>query len=236
MPGNTAAPGAASTSSSNNASANSTNTPAAPTKVSGNKAIVQQMAAAKGWTGKEWDALYKLMMGESGFKNTAQNPTSSAYGMFQFLNATWGDFGGKKTSDPRLQTQYGLAYIAQRYGSPSKALAKWQARSPHWYEQGAWELQQDQQMVGHKGEMVIPALPAKQIREILLNGSAYGANKSGQQAGGGSGLQITIEKGAITVTTTGGVTSTGVNDLGQAVADAIAQQDKIKKLQMGVLT
>lgn len=224
-------------SSSNNASSGTsgTNVPIAPSSVTGNKAIVKQMAAAKGWSGREWDALYQLVMHESGFKNTAQNPTSTAFGLFQFLNGTWGDFGVKKTSDARGQTQAGLAYIAQRYGTPSKAWSKWQARSPHWYEQGAWELQGDQPMVGHKGEMVIPALPAKQIREILLNGNAYGAAKAGGQSSGG-GIQITIEKGAITVTTSGGVTSSGVNDLGKAIADQLAQHDKIVKLQNGVLT
>jgi len=234
-PGNTTAPGAASTSSSNNATANNSNVPTAPSSVTGNKLIVKQMAAAKGWTGKEWDALYKLVMGESGFKNTAQNPTSSAFGMFQFLNGTWAGYGVKKTSDPRGQTQAGLAYISQRYGTPSKALSKWQARSPHWYDTGAWEVPRDEDAVVHKGEMVVPAKEARQIREVLLNGSAYGANsKLGQ--GGAGGLQITIEQGAITVSTTGGVTSTGINDLGKAIADALAQHDKIKKLTEGVLS
>jgi hypothetical protein len=59
----------------------------APTDVSGNKKIVMDLAASQyGWSGKEWDALYAVIMRESGFRNTAQNPTSTAYGMFQFLN------------------------------------------------------------------------------------------------------------------------------------------------------
>lgn len=223
-------------SSSNNASSGTsdTNTPTAPSSVTGNKAIVKQMAAAKGWTGKQWDALYQLVMHESGFKNTAQNPTSTAYGLFQFLNGTWSGYGVKKTSDPRGQTQAGLAYIADRYGNPVNAWAKWQARSPHWYEDGVWRVDGDQNAVVHNDEMIIKAREARQIREVLLNGNAYGAtSKLGAQTGGG--LQITIESGAITISTSAGVTPAGVNDLGKAIAEQLAQNDKIQKLQMGVV-
>lgn len=224
-----------SSTSSNNATSGTsgTNVPSAPTSTSGNQAIVKQMAASKGWTGKQWDALYQLVMHESGFKNTAQNPTSTAFGLFQFLNGTWGGYGVKKTSDPHGQTQAGLAYIADRYGNPSNAWAKWQSRSPHWYDTGAWSIDRDQNAMVHKDEMIIPAKEARQIREVLLNGTPYGANRVGSGTSGG--LQITIEQGAITITTTAGVTSAGVNDLGKAVADALAQNEKIKKLTEGVL-
>ena len=61
-----------------------------------------------GWGG-EWPSRCTTWpMGESGFNNVAQNPSSSAYGMFQFLDSTWGGVGGHKTSDPWLQTKYGL--------------------------------------------------------------------------------------------------------------------------------
>jgi len=98
--------------------------PGAPANVSGNAALVRSMAASMyGWVGAQWNALYRLIMKESGFRNTAQNPTSTAYGMFQFLNSTWAGVGGHKTSDPRLQTIYGLSYIRQRYGTPAGALS-----------------------------------------------------------------------------------------------------------------
>jgi hypothetical protein len=102
-----------------------------------NVAIVKGVASRYGWgSGAQWNALSNLIMGESGFRNTAQNPTSTAYGMFQFLNSTWAGVGGHKTSDPFLQAVYGLRYIAQRYGSPIAAYSAWQSRSPHWYARG----------------------------------------------------------------------------------------------------
>lgn len=110
---------------------------AAPTNVSGNQAIVKDMAAQKyGWTGPEWDALYRVMMMESGFRNTAQNPTSSAYGMFQFLDSTWAGYGVAKTADPTLQTIAGLKYIQARYHDPLGALAHEQTF--HWYDNGGY--------------------------------------------------------------------------------------------------
>jgi hypothetical protein len=77
--------------------------------------------------------LYEILLDESGFQPTAQNPTSTAYGLFQFLDGTWAGVGGYKTSDPYLQCVYGLEYIKARYGDPNAAWAFWQAQSPHWY-------------------------------------------------------------------------------------------------------
>ncbi len=111
-----------------------------PTSPSGNQKIVKDMAEAMyGWKGAQWDALYQLVMHESGFRNTAQNPNSSAYGMFQFIDGTWQHYGGaKKTSDPRKQTEYGLKYIKARYGDPGNAWRTWLSRDPHWYDNGGW--------------------------------------------------------------------------------------------------
>jgi len=96
-------------------------------------------------------------MGESGFNSNAQNPTSTAYGMFQFLNSTWGSVGASKTSDPWGQTVAGLRYIANSYGSPLNAYSKWSGRSPHWYEKGTPWVPNDQLAQLHKGEAVLPA-------------------------------------------------------------------------------
>jgi len=100
-----------------------------------NKAIVQRIASMYGWgSGSEWNDLVSLVNSESGFNNVAQNPTSSAYGMFQFLNSTWAPYGSK-TSDPVKQAEYGLQYVKSRYGDPSSA---WRFHRAHnWYAAGA---------------------------------------------------------------------------------------------------
>jgi len=111
--------------------------------VTENKAAVRGIAAQRKWdSGAEWTALDKLIQKESGWRNAAQNPTSTAYGLFQFLNSTWGTTGYAKTSIPSIQAQAGLQYIANRYGSPTKAWAFHQANN--WYSEGG-EVKANQQ-------------------------------------------------------------------------------------------
>ncbi|HEX3781720.1 MAG TPA: hypothetical protein VHX38_18815 [Pseudonocardiaceae bacterium] len=101
----------------------------------GNEAIMQSVFASMfGWTGQQWSDAYQLEMMEAGFNNTAQNPTSTAYGMGQFLNSTWASYGIAKTSDPTLQSEAMGRYIAARYGSPAGALSHENAY--HWYAAG----------------------------------------------------------------------------------------------------
>lgn len=97
------------------------------------KQIGKALAAERGWTGAEWEALEELWTNESGWNPHAQNPTSTAYGIAQFLDSTWSGYGIPKTSDAERQIVAGLRYIAARYGTPSKALAFWYGRYPHWY-------------------------------------------------------------------------------------------------------
>jgi hypothetical protein len=97
--------------------------------------IVQSIASGYGWgSGAEWNALSQIISHESGWNPNAQNPTSTAYGLFQFLNSTWAGTGIAKTSDPALQTRAGLTYIRNRYTDPIGAWNFWQAH--HWYGQG----------------------------------------------------------------------------------------------------
>ena len=53
---------------------------------SSGKAALQAAAAAAGWTGAQWTALEQVEMREAGFDLTAQNKSSGAYGMAQFIN------------------------------------------------------------------------------------------------------------------------------------------------------
>jgi phage-related protein len=150
---------------------------------SANRDLGKRMNAAKGW-GQYWPALDALIMSESGWRNDAQNPTSSAYGIFQFLNGTWGSVGASKTSAPGPQIAAGLAYIAQRYGNPANAWAF--KRSHNWYEQGGvlpsflGSYQQGTDRVPHDGlaflhrdEAVLDAGDAAMFRAAAL-GSVKG--------------------------------------------------------------
>jgi transglycosylase-like protein with SLT domain len=75
--------------------------------------------------------LNQLWQRESGWNPNAQNPSSTAYGIAQFLNSTWAGTGIAKTSDPYRQIDAGLVYIQKRYGTPCKAWAFWQSHK--WY-------------------------------------------------------------------------------------------------------
>jgi hypothetical protein len=97
----------------------------------GIKGLAAQLAAERGWSGAQWAALDKLVTRESSWNPMAQNPTSTAFGLFQFLDSTWGNYGHTKTKDPRAQILAGLDYIAQRYGDPNGAWNFWQKN--HWY-------------------------------------------------------------------------------------------------------
>lgn len=99
-------------------------TPSAPMSGSGPVALGRRLAARKyGWTGPEWDALYELWRRESGWNPTADNPTSSAYGIPQALTSVHDVGRAYLAGDPRAQILWGLRYIANRYGSPTAALA-----------------------------------------------------------------------------------------------------------------
>jgi hypothetical protein len=76
------------------------------------------------WNKSEWSALAKLWGKESGWKHTADNPESSAYGIAQVLNT-------KPGTPAPLQIERGLVYIEHRYQKPSVAWAHWRAKG--WY-------------------------------------------------------------------------------------------------------
>jgi hypothetical protein len=92
----------------------------------------QEYAMGKlGGSGNEFTCLENLWGKESGWNPNAQNPTSTAYGIPQFLNSTWASTGIAKTSDGYRQIDAGLIYIENRFGSPCGAWAHSQAKG--WY-------------------------------------------------------------------------------------------------------
>ena len=80
----------------------------------------RQMAAARGWTGDQWTALYSLWDRESGWDPNSRNFWSGACGIPQAYPCS-------KISDHSTagQITWGLNYIAGKYGNPSNAWAYW---------------------------------------------------------------------------------------------------------------
>ena len=92
----------------------------------------QDYAMSKlGGSGSEFTCLENLWGKESGWNPNAQNPSSTAYGIAQFLDSTWAGTGIAKTSDGYRQIDAGLIYIQKRFGSPCGAWAHSQANG--WY-------------------------------------------------------------------------------------------------------
>lgn len=99
------------------------------------QALMQSMAASVGWTGAEWTALDEVENREAGFNLTAQNPSSGAYGLAQFINGAseYASYGGNSTTAAGQITGM-LNYIKQRYGDPEAAWAHELAYG--WYDNG----------------------------------------------------------------------------------------------------
>lgn len=126
--------------------------------------MAYQMMLERGYDHGQWRYLDRLVQQESGWNPRAQNPESSAFGLFQFLDDTWATVGGTKTPSAQGQIEYGLRYIQQRYGTPQRALQHWEARLPiegedvgHWYAAGSVFTGPQRIGVGEAGpEAVIP--------------------------------------------------------------------------------
>lgn len=95
-----------------------------------NQQLGQQLAAGGyGWVGAQWTCLDTLWgVRESGWNQYAGNP-SGAYGIPQALPGS--KMGEGWHDDPRVQIEWGLGYIAGRYGDPCSALAH--SYALNWY-------------------------------------------------------------------------------------------------------
>jgi hypothetical protein len=88
------------------------------------KEQVRAIASHHGWgDGKQWEALSWIIYKESSWNPTAQNPKSTAYGLFQWLDMTRKNYNCPKTADIAIQTECGIKYIKARYGTPTGAKA-----------------------------------------------------------------------------------------------------------------
>lgn len=73
------------------------------------------------WGDKQWSYFSEIIERESRWNSEAKNPKSSAYGLCQFLSATYKQYG-EKTNDPYKQIDMCIEYINDRYKTPQKAI------------------------------------------------------------------------------------------------------------------
>lgn len=100
------------------------------------KNYTKQLMPNYGWAAGEFDAVDWIFTHESDWDPKAKNPSSTARGIPQCLKqgstdkCTAHPFEDYDTN-PKTQIKWGLDYIKNRYGSPSKAKAFW--LSHNWY-------------------------------------------------------------------------------------------------------
>jgi resuscitation-promoting factor RpfB len=96
------------------------------------RAIGRELAAARGWGADQFSCLDSLWTRESNWSVTADNPTSSAYGIPQALpGSKMATAGADWATNPATQITWGLDYIAGRYGTPCGAWGH--SQSVGWY-------------------------------------------------------------------------------------------------------
>lgn len=96
------------------------------------RAAARVLAAERGWGEEQFDCLDSLWTRESGWEHTADNPTSSAYGIPQALpGQKMSSAGADWETNPLTQITWGLGYIADVYGTPCGAWAK--SERSGWY-------------------------------------------------------------------------------------------------------
>jgi hypothetical protein len=114
------------------AAAKAIQTAAASTPSGTPKQIAKQILSQYGWSGSQFSCLSPLWEHESGWKVTAENAGSGAYGIPQALpGSQMTSAGGDWQTNAATQIKWGLTYIHDRYGSPCGAWAHEQ--SSNWY-------------------------------------------------------------------------------------------------------
>jgi hypothetical protein len=89
-----------------------------------------QAMSTHGWDASQWDSLSFIVSHESGWNPNSLNASSGARGLFQCLGHVECNTQSYIT-DYHVQVDWGLNYIANRYGNPNAAAAFWRANS--WY-------------------------------------------------------------------------------------------------------
>lgn len=86
--------------------------------------VAHALVLRRGWGESGWSCLDALWMRESHWNTYAVNASSGAYGIPQALPATkMATAGADWRTNPLTQIQWGLSYIAAKYGAPCVALS-----------------------------------------------------------------------------------------------------------------
>lgn len=92
----------------------------------------QMMESKYGWGDAQFQCYDDIIMRESRWITTADNPTSSAYGIPQALpGRKMASAGADWRTNPATQIKWGLGYVKSRFGTPCSAWAF--KRSHGWY-------------------------------------------------------------------------------------------------------
>jgi len=96
------------------------------------RSLARPLVAARGWSDSEYQCLVQLWNRESQWNPHAQNSSSGAYGIPQALpGSKMASAGADWQTNPVTQINWGLGYIAGRYGTPCSAWAH--SNAVGWY-------------------------------------------------------------------------------------------------------
>jgi len=98
-----------------------------------NQAFAKSYMESKySWDQSQHSCLVNLWNRESGWRHTADNPTSSAYGIPQALpGSKMASAGADWRTNPETQIKWGLKYIKHRYETPCGAWSAFKKKG--WY-------------------------------------------------------------------------------------------------------
>lgn len=128
----------------------------------------KKWAVAQGWPligGARWKALDYIVSRESSWNPKAQNPSSTASGLGQFINSTSRAYMGgspmkKYPFDDQLKGV--IKYTDDRYGGLGKAMAFW--KSHNYYAKGTKNASRGWATVGEQGPELIKLRGGEQIK------------------------------------------------------------------------
>lgn len=96
------------------------------------RSVARALLSEFGFGQDQFGCLDSLWTKESGWNPSADNPTSSAYGIPQALpGSKMSSAGADWATNPATQIRWGLGYIQDRYGTPCSAWGH--SQSHNWY-------------------------------------------------------------------------------------------------------